>query len=36
MKLVKSLEESRSLIKGISETTRNEAKKDLFQGYYVY
>ena len=36
MKLVKSLEESRSLIKGISETIRNEAKKDLFQGYHVY
>ena len=36
IKIVKSLEESRSLIKGISETIRNEAKKDLFQCYYVY
>ena len=36
IKIVKSLEESRSLIKEISETIRNEAKKDLFQCYYVY
>ena len=36
IKIVKSLEESRSRIKGISETIRNEAKKDLFQCYYVY
>ena len=34
MKIVKSLEESGLIIKGICETTKNEAKKtDFFQCY---